>query len=375
MLFLITLLACSPTPAPDVAEAGGVVDLTVALAPPEQGYQVVTEPFEVPPNTEKRVCSVVRLDAHADETLVWASQFESQSSVGSHHMNVLLGTFSFLDAALGEGASEAALGFGPGTYDCDDLPLMEQAFTFFPSQRSNQRITLPPGVAAPLSAPLLLIFDHHYVNGSLDTLRVNGALNFQTVDSGEVEQVASLLFDDIHDLAVEPYSRASVTSTCVVDRAVDVALVSTHTHEWGECATLRGYDGAEDVVEADPFYVNRSWDTPPILHFQPGTFHLEPGDGIQWSCHYYNDRDTPLVNNGTADGEMCVFAAAVYPAPFGVQEVEDIVASQDVAQLGSLIGEVLGACDRTVDTPAPDDGGDDAPACSELDQTESNVLY
>lgn len=373
---LVLLLGC--TAPEESTPPTGPVDLTVDIPAPEEGYQVLTEPQEVPPYTEFRACSVVRLEPHGDEEMTWVSDFRSVSSVGSHHMNALLGTFSFLDIAIGDGAAEEALGFGVGTYDCDDLNLMAVAFTFFPSQRNDQRITLPPGVAAPFSTPLLMILDHHYVNTSGETHLINGGMNFSSVDPGEVKQVAELMFDDIGDISIEPKSREVLGKTCVVDRAVDVALVSTHTHARAECTTLNRFDGTS--VDPEPFFVNRQWETPPILHFQPDSFHLEPGSGIQWSCHYANNSDGTVVNDGTADGEMCVFAAATYPSRYTVDDILTVVQTKDLAGLAQMMGDVLGPCDQTVDAPSPYtvgpvDVSTSEEACASLPQTESNTLY
>ena len=47
------------------------------------------------------------------------------------------------------------------------------------------------------------------------------------------------LLDDIKDLDVPANGQKVETRTCVLDRDVEFALVSTHTHERGDCATLR----------------------------------------------------------------------------------------------------------------------------------------
>ena len=204
-------------------------------------------------------------------------------------------------------------------------------------------------------------------------------LNLTTVPADEVETVASLLFDDIGDLEVPPLTRRTEARTCMVDRDVEVALVSTHNHEWGACATLNRYDGATGEVAREPFYVNKSWDQPPILHFEPETFSLAAGDGVHWACHYENDTDRTLDNDGTAAGEMCVFAAVTWPSPFGVEEVEQIVADKDLTALLGLMNEVLGPCDR-VDSkiigpwPLEDEGLGQGQTCEGLTQTESNTL-
>lgn len=363
-MLALLLLGCGPVPDDD-----GIVDLTVQLAPPASGYQIETAPVVIPAYSEREICSVVRMEPLDGETLLWTDTLETLTSDNTHHMNVFIGQFSFLDPFLGEGAAEDALGVPIGQYDCADLSVMESAFPVFPSQRDNQQITLPRGVAAPLIVPALYVFSHHYVNATDTPIRVNAAMNVETVSPDDVDQVASLVFDAIGDLAVPPGADQVVHRTCVMDRDVSVALVSTHTHEWGECAALSVFE--DDAVSEQPFFVNKDWETPPILHFEPERFELGAGEGIHYACHFSNDTDRTLVADGTAEGEMCVFAAVLYPARQSVEQVQDVVASGDVAQLLALMQETLGSCPETVDTVSPWDQG---ATCDAFEQTESNTL-
>ena len=368
MWLALLLISCASKPA--VEEAEDVLSLPV----PESGYQLVTPTYEVPPFSEREVCTVMRLEPQGDEKLYWANSLESLVTDGTHHMNVMMGEFSFLDAFVGDGASEAALGAVGGQYPCEEIETMELAYTIFPSQRDNQKITLPEGVAAPLTAPLWLVFSHHYVNPTEDSVRINAILNIETIASSEVTDVASLVFSGIPELEVPVGADRVVSRTCVFERDVEVALVSSHTHEWGECATMNHYDGHTDTVDSDPFFVNKLWEQPPILHFEPGVFPVTAGDGVHWSCHYKNDTDYTLIEDGTAAGEMCVFAAVTYPAPWSVEQVESTVADGDLIGLMSLMNDVMGPCDNVIDTvssPWPEDKSD---SCESLEQTESNTL-
>ena len=352
-----------------------VVDLTVSLPPPESGYQLLTEPVIVEPGTERFLCSVVQVTPQADEFLFWVDRLESMTSDETHHMNVYFGEFSFLEAFLGPEATLAALGVGPGTYDCEVLGgLMELAVPFFPSQRTNQRITMPEGVAVPMLAPMTLVMEHHYLNLGEVPVRVNAALNLERTPVEDVTDVASLVFDAISDLSVPSQTAKVENRTCVFDREVDVALVSTHTHQWAECASINHYDGARDAVEEEPFFVNKYWHVPPILHFERGAFSVAPGDGVHYACHYDNTTTRDLVDDGTADGEMCVFAAVVYPAPVSVAEVEEVIGTGGLPELLAMMGDVVTACDRQVETSTPWSGPPPDEACEAYVQTDSNEL-
>ena len=144
----------------------------------------------------------MKLKPKDTEKLIWVNKMESLVTEHTHHMNVFMGEFSFLDAFLGDGASENALGFEVGQYPCKEIGLMESAYTLFPSQRQNQKITLPDGVAAPLTAPLLLIFSHHFINTTDSPIPIEAVLNID-IASEEVTCCWSIC-NDIHELEVPP---------------------------------------------------------------------------------------------------------------------------------------------------------------------------
>lgn len=373
-MWLSLLLMSCTSGKPEASAAADDSAESLSLPVPESGYQLVTPTSTVPAFTEKEVCTVLRLNPKADERLYWVNSLESLVTEGTHHMNVHIGEFSFLDAFVGAGTSETALGAPVGQYPCDELDTMELAYTIFPSQRDNQRITLPEGVAAPMTAPLLLVFSHHYVNPTGKDIEISAILNIETIEAEEVTAVAGLIFDDIPDIELAPGTEQVLSRTCVVERDVEIALVSSHNHEWGECATMNHYSGSTGAVEAEPFFVNKTWEQPPILHFEPDTFSLAAGDGVHWACHFRNDTDRTLINDGTAEGEMCVFAAVAYPSPWTVEEVEQTVDNEDLGGLISLMGDVMGPCDTSIDTVETPWATDVADACSDLPQTESNVL-
>ena len=364
------------------ASCGGADDdpsvRLVSLAPPANGYQVVTEPAEVPPYSEVELCTVVRVPARDGERFSWVGRLESLVSEGTHHMNVFMGQFSFLDGYLGEGASENALGVPLGTYDCADLSVMESAFPIFPSQRENQEIVFPEGVAVPMPVPMVLVFSHHFVNPHPYPVTINAALNVETVPASEVNQVAGIVFDGA-PISLPSGQRTTAERTCVFDRDVSVALVSTHTHEWADCATLHHYDGETSSIDAEPYYANHDWDRPPILSFSPGAYAIEAGDGVHFGCHYTNDTDRTLINDGTAEGEMCVFAAVTWPLPQTIDEVTRVLESGQLDELIGLMGEAMGPCAEVRDDltgpwsaePVSIDG--ESPVCAGLPQTETTT--
>lgn len=387
---LVSACMSAETPVSDVQETTSddaalekeFVDLRVNLPPPEAGYQLTTQPSLVPAGEEVQICSVVRVERQGDDKLIWVNEMESLISENSHHMNVLFGAFSFYDAFLGENAFEAELGLGIGTYDCEEVDaLMEKALPIFPSQRTNQRITFPEGVAVPMMAPLVLIFHHHYINPTDTDVMINAALNINGIDEDEVVDVGYLIFDGDEELNIPGTSQMTEAQTCVMHREVNIALVSTHNHEKGDCATLNTYGAETGEISDTPFYVNKFWEAPPILHFPRGEFKVAAGDGIHYACHYQNPEDRELNFGPSESDEMCVFAAVAYPAPQSKEDVKSAVNSENLNEILKLSNAMITKCDEKLESQSPwplagkPRFGDFEGTCEGYTQTESNTLW
>ena len=113
----------------DLGPSDGIRDLTVSLPAPAGGYHIQTAPYVVPPATEVDICTVIRVEPKDGERFTWTNRLESLVSEGTHHMNIFIGQFSFLDGYLGDGASETALGKPLGQYPCSEIDVMESALS------------------------------------------------------------------------------------------------------------------------------------------------------------------------------------------------------------------------------------------------------
>lgn len=309
----------------------GPEDLTVTLAEPEFGYQFRSEPHMVPAGEEVYTCDVVRIEPHDDEDLVWLGAFESKTSLHTHHMNVNVGLFSVWDYIFGEGASTEMLEHDLGQYDCGELgDLMEEqgAQTIYPSQRAHQKGEFPRGVGLPAVVPLVLVMEHHYINTTGEDVLVDAAVNFHRVPADEVEHVLTGFAGGIGGIDLPPESAKIEAATCELTRPIELLAISSHSHERGECFTMNFYDGEQGEIEPEPFFVNKDWESPPIMFMEQQEWtdfepvRLEAGDGIHWACHYVNPEDRAVTNGAGADDEMCIFVGVGYPSALTVGDVE-----------------------------------------------------
>ncbi len=328
-------------------------DLTVSLEKPAFGYQIKSQPHLVAPGEESYRCDVVRIDPTDGDTLIFLDRVESHASKNTHHMNVYVGLFSVVDAVLGEGTGEVYLGHKVGSYDCNELgDLMELAIPIYPSQREEQIVELPAGVAMPSLAPLVLVMEHHYINLSEKDVMINAALNMHRIPENEVEQILSSFYGAPLDLDIPANTQKTEARTCVVDRDINIIALSTHSHEKGECFTINEFEGPTSTIAPSPLYVNKEWQQPPVLQYAANEWQLKAGEGLHYACHYYNDEDRSLYFGPSASDEMCIFVAIGYPSRITVQDLKNALADPLNVDFEQLERDAFAEC-AAVETASP----------------------
>ena len=161
-----------------------------------------------------------------------------------------------------------------------------------------------------------------------------------------------------------------------------MAIISTHTHARAQCATINRYNGATGIVDSTPFFVNKDWERPPILHFPRGEYSINKGDGFHYGCHYYNvEKDRTITGGGTSKDEMCMAVAGIYPVQVTKQQVKDVAATRILSDAYALIDRMILSCDRSDEDPESpwEMAGQAVPGppvdtCADYPSTEGNTL-
>lgn len=345
----------------DDGDDEGIRDMVVSLPDPDFGYQVATEPFVVDPGEEVEMCDVVRVSAADSEQLAWFNNFESLTSEGTHHMNVWAGRFSVGDA-ISEGGSKLLLqGHDVGQYDCEELGgMMEQgAQVFYPSQRPHQRGGFPEGVGYPIPVPMVFVMNHHYINTTDRPVRVNAVLNMHRVAEDDVEHVAGFVWGRDPEIELPARSRKIEGGFCRFTRDLNMVAISSHTHERGACFTMNLYDGQQDQLEEEPFFVNQDWEAPPIQFMTKqdwtggAAVPMAEGDGISFGCHYVNREDRTVEDGPSARDEMCIFVALVYPAEVSKDEVRSLLTDPSFESFQAFQDGTMLPCEFDETGPTP----------------------
>jgi hypothetical protein len=250
-------------------------------------YTIELDHFTVAAGEERYACQDFANPFGAAEAGI--ARFVSHQTPGSHHLLLFYKTGA-TDAPL---ADCSGLEFAPGPYG---------------SQRPDDEIDYPPGVAAVVSPGDGFRVQVHYLNATASPIDVSVRLEL-TRDDSYTDRAAILFFTNT-DLHVPAGATGVVAEkTCTLPFAVNLLQSTGHMHRHG--VSFQAVSGTQMLFES-----TSSSDVAPSLYAPP--LALPAGAPVTFRCTYDNDGATPLQYGESAlTDEMCIFTAQFYPAPFG----------------------------------------------------------
>lgn len=281
---LLTCVGCHGAPAPG-GPGGGEVDGATG----DGSATLVLGPFVVAPGAERYVCQDFANPFGADDTPVAA--IASHATAGVHHLLV----FYAPGAVDGAPADCSGTEFAAGPYG---------------SQRADDRLTFPPGVAAVIPAGNGLRLQAHYLNASTAPITATVMLQLTPAPPGSVRDRAAVLFFSNRDLHVPAGAHGVVAQkSCAVPFDVNLLDATGHMHQHGV--------GFTASTPMRTLFTSTAWEDVAPAQFDPPV-HVAAGTPITFACTYDNDGPTDVgYGTSAATDEMCIFTAQFYPAPFG----------------------------------------------------------
>ncbi|HVU04205.1 MAG TPA: hypothetical protein VHE30_20750 [Polyangiaceae bacterium] len=260
-------------------------------APVSEGSMIatlVTTAFDIPAGQEYFRCQNFENPFGADVALL---STESFMTPGAHHMFV----FEAPGATNGE------------LEPCSGLEFSANVHT---TQRSQERLTYPPGVGRFLSGATGLRVQIHFLNTSEETVHGEIAVTLRGDPPDLVPIHASQIFINTASISVAPRSQGSAQKDCAIPKDINVFTAASHMHQHGTYYTARSSDG-------QLLYETNQWAEPVPWTFTPPR-KLSAGSTITEHCDYDNDTDYSLgFGESAATNEMCIFTGAYYPAADG----------------------------------------------------------
>jgi hypothetical protein len=292
-LLLAVAAACGdPAPADVDGNPGGQV------------YQLRWGPLEVPPGQEDTRCVVLRLD---NDIPVRIDRIHNRLGTASHH---------FIVYRIAEGeVSETPQPCLPFVDTLDP----EQGAPLMITQRADEVLQLPPGVAFSLEPGQLVRLEMHYINAGPAPLRVEATAELHAMADADFVHEADFLFIGNPDIRLpsQPGMVQTLGPTYFPrPRSLDgihVFALTGHTHKLGvhvQVETAAGADAPGTLVY-DP--VAFDWAEPETVFHDP-PFQLPDDGGFRFTCQWINDSGRTVGFGESADDEMCFFWAYYYPS-------------------------------------------------------------
>lgn len=164
---------------------------------------------------------------------------------------------------------------------------------------------LPEEYAVEIPVGTQLVVQQHYVNATLNDLRVRDAMVLETVAAETVETplnffaLTDLTFNVPNDLA----EHSTELNCTVPEDGIEVLLFGPHMHEWGTHLEIERVDVEGNVTMLHEVAEWRAdyRDLPPVQKYFDDPLVLNAGETIRLSCSWINDleRDLRFPN------EMC----------------------------------------------------------------------
>jgi hypothetical protein len=261
-------------PSPDMADPNAIV--------------LAMTSFTVPAGSEIYKCQNFANPVGAD---IEVQSFESHMTPGSHHMLV------FYKDNLTNSALE----------DCSGL---EFAPTPYGTQRPDDGVTFPPGVAAQILKTQGLRLQSHYLNATQQPITASVRVVLHPAAPGSVQQNAGVFFFLNNNLSIPPTGQPfSLTQTCTIPVDLNVIKADSHMHQH---ATHFIATNAGRTV-----YETSDWNEPKPTLFDP-PFQYAAGSTVTFTCTWVNNTGMTLTFGESArTNEMCIFSGNVYPTVMG----------------------------------------------------------
>ncbi len=265
-------------------------------------FSVTWGPYDVESGVEDTKCMIRRVN---NDRSIHVGEIHNVLGNVSHH-------FIIYRIAEGEESTEpfACQPFADVLNPTAGAPLMV-------TQKADEILTLPDGVAFSFEPNQLVRLELHYLNATPETQSVEVTSTFTTVSDADFEHEADFLFignPDI-DLAPGEISTLGPHFLPLPDDVVGANIfgITGHTHELGTDVTV-AYQEGEGGAETMLYDIeNYDWEEPPTILLDPPQV-IGADGGFNFSCSWHNTTQSQVTFGEGVAEEMCFFWAYYYPS-------------------------------------------------------------
>ncbi len=316
------LAACGGGTSPDGTDAtgsgsgsGSASDAAISTAgdaAPLTGtkYSLHWGPVTVQPGAENTQCIWMKL---SNNDAVKIHQIHNTLSAASHHLIVYRD-----DMDVDE--QTTPMDCQPFTGALNSTGKVEPIVI---TQKRDDEITLPTGVAYTFAPAQMVKIEMHFINTTDAAVEATADVDVYAADPTTITDEAAVLFNGTPDIKIKAGAVAGDPSTVVhefltIPSSLDLShshifAITGHTHKHGidvKVSTAATRGGAlTSVYNPSPF----EW-AEPLTAQQSPDFSVPLGGGFDFECDYDNTGGAAVGFGESATDEMCFFWAYYYPA-------------------------------------------------------------
>ena len=202
-------------------------------------------------------------------------------------------------------------------FDCQPFRAALSGAPLTITQKSDDTVLLPDGVAYTLAPNQLMHLELHYINLSTETRDIEAKAElFPIEDTGKPLQEASFLLIGDLDISIPPNSKHSTGPVYQplpdAFAGVNFYALTGHTHRFGTDVRVGTAESATASVTSLYAPTDFNWAEPELLRLNPMA-HVPAGGGFSYQCDWDNTTGDTVTYGESALDEMCFFWAYYYP--------------------------------------------------------------
>jgi hypothetical protein len=270
-------------------------------------YSVTFGPVTVQPGQENTQCIQTRLSNTAP---IKVHNMHNVLTPGSHHLIVYRDNMTTAETTSPVNCQPFTGALNPSGMVA---PIMI-------TQRADDPLYMPDGVAYTLAANQMMRVEMHFINSTDAPIEVGATVDLYAAPEGTIHDEADILFIGSPDIDIAPGATATLDQFFTPSRAqLDIAdakffAITGHTHHLGTKmeVDLASTSGGErtSIYAPDPF----EWAEPATVTHDP-EFKVPTGmGGFHFKCEYKNTSNQRVGFGESANDEMCFFWAYYYPS-------------------------------------------------------------
>ena len=280
----------------------GALMLFGCSSAPIQDFTVSFPTITVMPGVENTQCVVLRLGNTSE---VHIGQIHNVLGETSHHMIVY---------RVNDTVEQ------PVPFDCQ--PFVEtldpdKGSPLMITQKKDEVLKLPSGVAYTLEANQFVRLELHYINATMNPVTLTASSTMETAPTFRDE--ANFVFIGNPDIKIQPNSTFELGPTFFrldpnTFAGANFFALTGHEHQYGTNVTVQTAGTADDTAGPMVYDVpNWIWSEPTTVFHDP-PFQVPDNGGFKFTCDWNNTSDQTVKFGESVNNEMCFFWAYYYPS-------------------------------------------------------------